>query len=78
MERAEINLITSEVIGAAIDVHRALGPGLLEALYERAMSLEFQDRGLMHSRQLPVPAYYKGVINFNSRLLKDGLTRIVS
>lgn len=49
------------VIGAAIEVHRQLGPGLLEAAYERALWQELDDRGLRTTRQLQLPAAYKGV-----------------
>jgi GxxExxY protein len=116
--------LTSQIIGAAIEVHRVLGPGLLESMYEAAMSIELDDRGLTHQRQTRIPAYYKGrplgvycvdlivedrvvvevksvttllpvfeaqlltylrltgmrvglVINFNSRLVKDGIKRMV-
>ena len=121
-EPEEVNRLTSTVIGCAIDVHRALGPGLLEVVYEAAMCIEFDDAGLGYQRQTSIPAYYKGrplgayridliveniliveiksversaalfeaqlltymrvtqtrvglLINFNSRLLKDGITR---
>ena len=53
-------LITS-IIGAAIDVHRELGSGYLEKVYEQAMSLELKYRGLAYSSQKPVSVYYKGV-----------------
>ena len=118
------NLLTSRVIGCAITVHRALGPGLLESLYESAMCIEFDELKIDYARQTTLPAYYKGhllgeyrvdlvvqdlvlvevksverlapvfeaqlltymrlmekrlglLINFNSRLLKDGIKRLV-
>ena len=46
----EINRITEAIIGSAIEVHRILGPGLLEATYEAALSIELEDRGLRHVR----------------------------
>jgi GxxExxY protein len=119
-----LNALTSHILHCAIDVHRGLGPGLLEEAYEAAMSIEFDDNGLRYDRQKHVDAYYKGrllgeyridfivedlvvveiksvermnplfeaqllnylrvtkkrvglLLNFNSRLLKDGVTRRV-
>jgi GxxExxY protein len=119
----EINLLTHCIIGLAIEVHRVLGPGLLEPVYETAMCIEFDDARVSYVRQTRLPALYKGrrlgeyridlivedlvivevkaverdnplfeaqvltylrvtgktlglLINFNSRLLKDGVRRI--
>jgi GxxExxY protein len=117
--------LTSAVIGAAIKVHKLLGPGLLEVLYERALRHELLLRGVPFEAQQPVPVSYKGqhlgddlrldlivdqrlivelkavdhlhpiheaqlvtylkltglrtglLINFNVRLLKDGVRRMV-
>ena len=55
------NEITRAVIGAAIEVHRILGPGLIERPYEDAICREFHLRGLKWERQKPVPIEYKGV-----------------
>ena len=122
---AERDPLTEAVIGAAIEVHRVLGPGLLESVYERCLGHERQLRGLEHERQWLLPVNYKGValdadlrldivipgqlilelksvetvlgiheaqlltysklsgirrgllMNFNVRLLKDGLKRFV-
>jgi len=52
--------LTSEIIGAAIEVHRILGPGLPESLYEGAMCIELNCRNIEFERQVRVPAYYKG------------------
>jgi GxxExxY protein len=118
------NAVTERVIGCAIEVHKVLGPGLLESIYEGALCVELSRRGLSYSRQAPVPVTYKGepiadfrldlvvedrvvveikaverldpvfdaqllsylrltgrhvglLINFNSRLLKQGLKRLV-
>ena len=118
------NQLTEKIIGCAIEVHRQLGPGLLESTYEAAMCVEFEFLGLKHKCQVAVPAIYKGraigeyrmdlivedtviveiksverfdpifeaqlltylkvtskniglLINFNSRLLKDGIKRFV-
>ncbi len=59
-EFASINLLTRKIIGCAIEVHRVLGPGLLESIYESAMCIEMDDVGLMYERQVSVPARYKG------------------
>ncbi len=57
----EINRITQEIIGAAIEVHRALGPGLMEKAYEECLCREFSLRGLKFRRQVQLPIKYKGV-----------------
>jgi GxxExxY protein len=116
--------LTERIIGCAIEVHRVLGPGLLEASYEAALVVEFEAAKLRFQRQLIIPVFYKGqsigehrldflvenavvvelksverfdpifeaqvltylrlsdkrrglLINFNSRLLKDGVKRFV-
>ncbi len=118
------NEITQRVIGCAIAVHKSLGLGLLEAVYEAALAIEFQHVGLNFIRQLRVPAAYRNqpvgeyridfvveslvivevksverfdpvfesqlltylritnlrlglLINFNSRLLVDGVRRFI-
>jgi GxxExxY protein len=122
MNDKELNQLTRRIIGCAIEVHRHLGPGLLESIYESALCIELEMAGLAHERQKPVPVTYKGhalgehrldilvedtvilelksverfdplfeaqilgylrmtekplglLINFNSRLLKDGIRR---
>jgi len=52
--------LTDAIIGAAIEVHRCLGPGLLESIYEEALTLELQMRGLQVQRQVEVNVFYKG------------------
>ena len=52
--------LTHEIIGAAIEVHKALGPGLLEAIYEECLCVELTDRGLSVRRQVPIPVVYQG------------------
>ena len=116
--------LTEKIIGCAIEVHRVLGPGLLEASYEAALAIEFEAAKLSFQRQLIIPVLYKSqpigehrldflvedavivelksverfdpifeaqvltylrlsgkrrglLINFNSRLLKDGVKRFV-
>ncbi|HOC18953.1 MAG TPA: GxxExxY protein [Vicinamibacterales bacterium] len=52
--------MTEQVIGAAIEVHRALGPGLLESAYEECLSYELTLRDVPFRRQIPLPLVYKG------------------
>ncbi len=120
----EVNSLTERIIGCAIEVHRELGPGLLEATYESALAIELEGAGLRVRRQPVFPVVYKGrtigeyrldlivqdtavvevksverfdpvfeaqvltylrvtgkkvglLINFNKRLLKDGIKRFV-
>jgi GxxExxY protein len=56
-----VNYLTGAIIGAAIEVHRALGPGLLESAYEECLCRELALRGLKFKRQHPVPLEYKSV-----------------
>ena len=56
-----VNQVTGAIIGAAIEVHRALGPGLLESAYEECLCRELELRGISFKRQYPVPLQYKGV-----------------
>ena len=121
-ELSEINGLTERIIGFAIEVHRILGPGLLEDTYEAALRIEFDGAGMKYKHQVRLPAFYKGrllgeyridfiiedlvvveiksvermnpvfeaqlitylrasqkrvglLINFNSRLVKDGVLR---
>jgi GxxExxY protein len=53
--------LTEKIIGAAIEVHRALGPGLLESAYEECFCHELSLRGVSFRRQVPLPVEYKGV-----------------
>ena len=118
------DVLTEKIIGCAIEVHRQLGPGLLESTYESALCVELELAGLKFQRQLIYPISYKGrvigehridliveravileiksvarhdsvfeaqlltylkitglhrglLVNFNSRLLKDGIKRFV-
>src|SRR4051812_40849325 len=56
-----INQITETIIGAAIAVHRELGPGLLESAYEACLAFEVAERGLDVARQVELPIVYRGV-----------------
>ena len=57
----KINKITEAIIGAAIEVHRTLGPGLLESAYEACLVFELIQRGFQVERQKTLPLIYKGV-----------------
>ena len=52
--------LTEKIIGAAIEVHRILGPGLLESIYEEALCVELGERGLGFARQVEIVINYKG------------------
>jgi GxxExxY protein len=118
--------ITNQIIGCAIEVHRELGPGLLESCYRACLARELEDTGVQLQTEVPVPVIYKGekvdcgyrldivvnelvvievkavdklapvhtaqvltylrlagyevglLINFNTRLLKDGIKRVLN
>ena len=57
----EINSLTGEVIGAAIEVHKLLGPGLLESVYEECLCYELKLRDICFERQKDLPVEYKAV-----------------
>jgi GxxExxY protein len=124
-DKLELRDLTEKIIGAAIEVHRNLGPGLLEPAYEACLAYELEAAGLKVERQKPVPLAYKDIrldlgyrldmviedqvvlelkavdeftdiheaqilsylkfsdyevgllINFNVRLLKDGIRRFI-
>ena len=64
-----INDLTGQVINAAIEVHRTLGPGLLESIYEECLCHEFGLRKIPYERQKELPIEYKGIkLNANFRL----------
>ena len=60
--------LTGRIIGCAIEVHRLLGPGLLEAIYERALHIEFTTQGVQTDLQVPAEVNYKGHIIAGQRL----------
>jgi GxxExxY protein len=60
--------ITERIIGAAIEVHRTLGPGLLESIYEEALCHELQLQGVQFERQVAVDVAYKGCVIAGQRL----------
>jgi GxxExxY protein len=56
----QLNAITEKIIGCAIEVHKNLGPGLLESIYEKAICCEFDLRGVKYKSQVTIPIIYKG------------------
>ena len=68
-DHTDINQLTGEVINAAIEVHKTLGPGLLESIYEECLCHELGLRRIPYERQKELPIEYKGVkLNCNYRL----------
>ena len=61
MSDAYLNKITQEIIGAAIEVHRQLGPGLLESAYKECLCKELSLRGISFEREKPIRLEYKGL-----------------
>jgi GxxExxY protein len=73
------NQVTEKVIGAAIKIHRKLGPGLLESAYEACLAYELEQLGLRVERQKPVPLVYEAVkLDCGSRadLVVEGLVAV--
>ena len=60
-ETQRLNQITERIIGCAIEVHRSLGPGLLESAYEQCLCYELSQIGLKFESQVSLPVIYKGV-----------------
>jgi len=60
-EEKDLSRISESIIGAAIEVHRALGPGLLESTYEMCLCHELNLRSISFERQKPIPVSYKGM-----------------
>jgi GxxExxY protein len=56
-----VNVLTREIIGAAIEVHRHLGPGLLESAYQQCLAKELELRGIPYQSEWPLPLEYKGL-----------------
>jgi len=52
--------ITGEIIGCAMEVHRTLGPGFQEYVYQRALEIEFNKNNIRHNREFEIRIYYKG------------------
>ena len=61
LQKPELNALTEKIIGATIEVHRYLGPGLLESAYENCLSYELEQLGLSVDRQKALPLVYKEI-----------------
>ena len=75
----KLNELSSAIIGAAMKVHRALGPGLLESAYEACLAYELEKQGFHVERQKPVPVIYEEVkldCGFRADLVVDGLVAV--
>lgn len=64
----ENDVLTQKIIGAAIEVHRTLGSGLLESIYEAALCHEFELRGIRYERQVEIDVIYKGKVLKGQRI----------
>jgi hypothetical protein len=82
----ELDALARETIGTAIEVHRALGPGFLESIYEEALCLELTHRSISFARQVPIPICYRSrparqplglLLNFHVPVLQAGIKRVV-
>jgi GxxExxY protein len=74
--KEEANRLSSLIIGAALEVHRSVGPGLLESVYEECLAHELSLRHLTFKRQLGVPLHYKGIrldVGYRLDLLVEGV-----
>jgi GxxExxY protein len=74
-----LNELTNAIIGAAMEVHRTLGPGLLESTYEMCLCRELGIRGIPFERQVPIPVEYKGVkldCGYRADIVIDGTIRV--
>ncbi len=61
MEREEYNRLSGIILDSCITVHKEMGPGLLESVYEACLMKELELRGVQASNQIPIPLMYKGV-----------------
>lgn len=74
-----INQLTHQVIGASIEVHRKLGPGLLESAYRRCLRRELMLRGIPYRKEYPLPLEYKGIrleCGYRVDILVDGVIAV--
>lgn len=58
--KKQINALSFQVVGAAIEVHRHLGPGLLESIYQKCFAIELLERGIAFQQEVEIPILYKG------------------
>ena len=58
---SQLNQLTHEIIGASIEVHRTIGPGLLESAYRKCLRRELLLRGIPYRKEYPLPLEYKGI-----------------
>jgi len=75
-EKDRANALSRQIIAAAIEVHRNLGPGLIESVYETCLCYELSLRGVAFDRQVPMPVEYKGLMldaGYRLDILVDGL-----
>jgi GxxExxY protein len=70
----EIDTLTERIIGCAMEVHRLLGPGYLESVYEKALSIELKESGLECQNQIAIPVFYRGqsVGDFSADMIVEG------
>jgi len=71
-----LNELTEAIIGSAMEVHRTLGPGLLESTYEMCLCRELSIRGISFERQVPIAVEYKGVkldCGYRADIVVDGM-----
>ncbi len=59
---SDLNLLSGKVISAAYEIHKELGPGLLESVYETCLAYELKESGIKFERQVPIPVRYKNVL----------------
>jgi GxxExxY protein len=59
--RDRLNYLSHQIIGAALEVHREIGPGMLESAYEARLAFELSQRGLGFEKQKPLPLHYKSI-----------------
>jgi GxxExxY protein len=60
MTKSYLDQLTYDIIGAAIEVHSQLGPGLLESIYHKCMKIELAERGISFKTEMTVPIFYNG------------------
>ena len=75
MSNLETDPVASAIIGAAIEVHRCLGPGLMEGVYQTCLAHQLREHGLQVEREVPVPVMFQGIrmeCGFRLDILVDG------